>query len=250
MVRWKLSAIFGMCLATTVLVACTSGDNSSSAFRESECRHTLPSSIDPDDVTCGTVTVAESRSERSEATIELAVAVYQATADEAASDPLVYLGGGPGGAAIASSEWLMDDRIVRRLLRDRDIVFIDQRGTGYSDPALQCPELDEDLATAAMLPSGDEAQLEADLAAFRSCRGRLVADGIDLASYNTIENASDIPEVLQSLGYREWNLYGVSYGSKLAQAIMHDHPEGIRSVILDSPVPRGRPYMRDVPGIT
>ena len=118
-----------------------------------------------------------------------------------------------------------------------DLVFFDQRGTGYSEPSLACPEfidltldiLDDDLS----LAQGNQRQLEA----LAACGDRLLQEGIDLTAYNSAENAADVADLRLVLGYEEWNLYGVSYGTRLAQTIVRDHPEGIRSIILDSAYP-------------
>ena len=75
------------------------------------------------------------------------------------------------------------------------------------------------------------------VAATRKCRRQLVARGIDIAAYNTTENAAGFADLRRALGYDRWNVFGVSYGTYLALTVMRDHPEGIRSVILDSTVP-------------
>jgi pimeloyl-ACP methyl ester carboxylesterase len=77
---------------------------------------------------------------------------------------------------------------------------------------------------------------EKDLAAVRACHARLVGDGNDLASFDTSENASDIADLRTALGIREWNVYGVSYGNDLALQLLRDHPDGIRSLTVDSVV--------------
>jgi pimeloyl-ACP methyl ester carboxylesterase len=67
--------------------------------------------------------------------------------------------------------------------------------------------------------------------------GRVAATGVDLASYDTAENASDIADLRTAMGIKEWDVYGVSYGSDLALTLLRDHPEGLRSVVVDSVVP-------------
>jgi pimeloyl-ACP methyl ester carboxylesterase len=79
-----------------------------------------------------------------------------------------------------------------------------------------------------------------DAAAITACRERLTTTGADLAAYNTRENAADIADLRVALGIEEWNVYGVSYGTDLALQLLRDHPEGIRSVVLDSVVPPNR----------
>lgn len=237
-----------ICLVVGILSAyACSTRNSSSAYTPMDCDFTLPGGFEEDEVQCGAVAVPESRNGLSDATIELAVAVYKARGADADAKPLVYLSGGPGGGAVASSEWILDGSTVRRLLTDRDIVFIDQRGTGQSSPALKCPELDAvDLATA-LLPSDSPRIHEEGLASVRACRERLVNEGATLAAYTTEENAADIPEVLRALGYDGWHLYGVSYGTRLAQAVMRDHESGLQSVVLDSPLPLDASFIVDTP---
>jgi pimeloyl-ACP methyl ester carboxylesterase len=121
--------------------------------------------------------------------------------------------------------------------RDRDVVFVDQRGTLHSDPLLSCPEIDRFVAEAVGLSALDPATGERSDAATRACRDRLGAGGHDLAAYDTAENAADIADLRTALGISEWDVYGVSYGSDLALQLLRDHPEGIRSLVLDSVVP-------------
>lgn len=121
--------------------------------------------------------------------------------------------------------------------RDRDVIFVDQRGTLLSDPLLSCPEIDRfvDDATGMSILAASTARR--DLDAVRICRDRLASAGDDLSAYNTTENASDIADLRVALHVDNWHVYGVSYGSDLALQLLRDHPEGIRSVVLDSLVP-------------
>jgi pimeloyl-ACP methyl ester carboxylesterase len=73
--------------------------------------------------------------------------------------------------------------------------------------------------------------------ATRACHDRLVNEGIDLAAYNTTENAADFADLRTALGIRQWNVYGTSGGTGIALISMREHPQGIRSVILDSVIP-------------
>jgi pimeloyl-ACP methyl ester carboxylesterase len=71
----------------------------------------------------------------------------------------------------------------------------------------------------------------------RDCRDRLIREGVDLAGYTTSAIAADIADLRRALNIGPWNLYGVSYGTQIALTVMRDHPEGLRAVILDSPMP-------------
>jgi len=75
------------------------------------------------------------------------------------------------------------------------------------------------------------------LEALQACRDRLGAEGVNLSAYDTVENAADIPVVMTALGYDQFNLYGVSYATYLAQHVMRAYPDRLRSVVLDSVVP-------------
>jgi pimeloyl-ACP methyl ester carboxylesterase len=90
-------------------------------------------------------------------------------------------------------------------------------------------ELDEDLDT--------EEFIAIQLEAFQECRDRLAEEGVNLDVFNSAQSAADVDLLREALGYEKWNLYGISYGTRLAQTVMRDHPDGIRSVILDSPYP-------------
>jgi pimeloyl-ACP methyl ester carboxylesterase len=120
------------------------------------------------------------------------------------------------------------------------VIVYDQRGTGASDPDLQCPEMEQAVLDAFAAPAPYEDEAAAVRTAIGECRERLEGEGVDLTAFSTLESAADLADLRVALGYDEWNLLGVSYGSRLAQETMRSHPEGIRSVILDSTYPMDR----------
>jgi pimeloyl-ACP methyl ester carboxylesterase len=202
-------------------------------FEPGECRFNAPGGVD---VECGDLVVLEDRADPESPEIRLHVGIFKSDSTSPAPDPIVYLEGGPGGSGLMQMEEgfaLAFDRYND----DRDLIVIDQRGTGYSEPTLACPEvtrwtigtLDEDLEPSEAI----DQQLEQVL----GCRERLAAEGVNLSAYNSGENAADIADLRVALGLDEWNLYGISYGTRLALTVLRDHPEGIRSVILDSSYP-------------
>ena len=186
-------------------------------------------------VDCGYLTVSELHSEPEGAMIRIPVAIFRSYSDDPAPDPIIYLAGGPGEHALESME--ISFSRFKPFLADRDLIVFDQRGTGYSEPSLDCPEfinLTYEYLDQSLSPE-ESGALITD--AFASFRHRLVSEGVDLSAYNSAENAADLNDLRIALGYEEWNLYGVSYGTRLAQTAMRDYPEGIRSVILDSTYP-------------
>ena len=174
------------------------------------------------DIDCGTLTVPENRTRPDSPTIQLAYAIVYAAEDEGRA-PIVYLAGGPGGSAI--DDFVADpEGWDYPFTRTRDLILIDQRGTGYSRPSLDCPELAEEVAFVDENPEV-------------VCHDRLVAEGIDLTAYNSAENAADVAALRAALGVEAWDLLGISYGTRLALNIMRDHPLGVRSAVLDSVFP-------------
>ena len=149
-------------------------------------------------------------------------------------DPLVYLVGGPGsgGSQLLQASF---QTYLHPFAEDRDIIVIDQRGTGLSTPSLYCSEAR--LRLDDLLQSTYETHADVMLDILSACYDRLTDEGILLETFHSQNNARDIVNVLLSLGYEEWNLVGVSYGSRLALTMMRDYPQYIRSVILDSVYP-------------
>ena len=211
-------------------------------FESASCEFETPEGRD---VTCGYLIVPENRSQP-EKTIRLHVAIFASESSSSAPDPVVYLDGGPGGDALETVPFTFEDNFGP-LLADRDVIIFDQRGTGYSEPSLACPEVIEaDLDIIDEVLPVDE-EIDIALAASEACFDRLTADGVNLTAYNSVENAADVNDLRIALGYDEWNLYGISYGTKLAMTTMRDHPEGIRSVVLDSPYPLPVSLTEDFP---
>jgi pimeloyl-ACP methyl ester carboxylesterase len=185
------------------------------------------------DATCGYLVVPEDRSRPTGRTIRLMVAKHSARSPEKQPDPVVYLAGGPGDIAPLEVNGL----IAADFIRDRDILVMSQRGTWFSEPALTCAASDDFARELLGLRFYSEATKRAHLAATETCHRELAATGADLSAYNSTESAADFADLRKVLGYVAWNVYGTSYGSYLAQTLMRDHPEGIRSVVLDSVLP-------------
>ena len=186
-----------------------------------------------DAYTCGYLIVPEMHANPDGPTLQLAVVILSARNTSFYPDPIIWNTGGPGGSTI-------DDYLVdlswHPLRENRQIILLDQRGTGHSIPVLKCPEVidyyREDL----------EKEEEVDdnsgyIAAISECRDRLKSEGNNLSAFNTNENAADLEDLRQVLGYETVNLFGVSYGSRLVLTMMRNHPESIRSVILDGVFP-------------
>lgn len=165
-----------------------------------------------------------------------------ATAGPSDDRPLVLLQGGPGGSTIDAYLDLAlapdgDAYGLGALRAQRDLVLLDQRGTRHASPALMCPELVELTRKTIELDLDPDVYYALEDDAVADCRERLDAEGVDVAAFQSFENAADIPAVAAALGYDGYHVYGVSYGSLLALHVLRRRPEGLASVVLDAVVP-------------
>ncbi len=182
---------------------------------------------------CGYLVVPEDHSRPNGRTIRIMVAKYSARSSEKRPDPILYLEGGPGD--IAPLE--IDEIIKANFIRDRDVWVVSQRGTWSSKPALICAASNDFARELLGLRFYSEATKRAHLAATKACRDELIATGANLSAYNSTESVADLVDLRKVLGIAEWNIYGNSFGTYTAQTLMRNHPEGIRSVVLDSVLP-------------
>lgn len=249
--RYRLwSLLFLASIASLLLLPMSAraqhADQRTDAFRSARCMFELPDgAVEGRDVECGYLTVPERHGQPDGPTIELAVAIIKSQSANPAPDPLVMLQGGPGGSTIDTyAATLLSERPLQF---DRDIVLFDQRGTLYSRPALQCPETTQLLLETIDKQLSDEEEQRQSEAVLAACHDRLVREGADLADYDSVENADDVEALRVALGYSAINLYGVSYGTLLALHVMRQHPDALRSVILDAVVPTQTNFVLQVP---
>jgi pimeloyl-ACP methyl ester carboxylesterase len=209
-----LIALSGLLLLTIMPVA---AQNVPELF-VTDCPFEIPDGeVEGDTMECLTFDVPESRTGASDAILNLLVIVLNPLGEEQTA-PVIYFSGGPGGSASSEVEGFLDIDIRQYAT----IVMLEQRGTGYSIPTLDCPEMtDPDIITDT--PEED-------------CYARLLKEGIDPGAYNSAENAADAADLIAAMD-TEVNLYGISYGTRLALTIMANYPKNVRSVILDGVYP-------------
>lgn len=201
---------------------------------------------------CGIVTVPENHDETNGRTINLVYHRLKAKTLSPRPDPLIYLSGGPGGSAlheITSNETLYKN--MSSIRQRRDVIFFDQRGTGHSHflscapfaaavgvlSELMPDELGAD-ALAALGRLAEEGKQGAIMLAI--CPAGYQSAGADVGQINSVASSKDIALLATALGYSgEYNLYGTSYGTRLAQNAMRATPDRIRAVVLDGTVSPG-----------
>src|SRR5215471_1332669 len=204
-----------------------------SQFTPGPCPETPTPIPELETARCGQLTVPENRSRPTGRTISLSVAIIPAASPQPKPDPIVWIAGGPGDDAIIE----IPMALVGALNRDRDVIFMSQRGTFTAQPRLTCPEVDRFPAETLDQPYDAPETGRAFAKATAECRRRLEALGVDLSAYNTIESANDLADLRIALGIDEWNVFGISYGTDHALTYMRMHPQGIRSVGIDGIFP-------------
>ncbi len=175
---------------------------------------------------CGSFDVYENRRTRRGRTIALQVAVLPALGSSPRPDPVFWIAGGPGGSALASaarfsSHWMRDER---------DIVLVDQRGTGGSNP-LRCelPGSSDDV-------QGYLTGSFTDVGLLRRCK-RQLREIANLRTYTTDFTVDDLDEVRAALGYERINILAGSWGTRTALVYLRRHSESIRRAIFNGAVP-------------
>ncbi len=211
--------------ALAIALACRGGDRPGSRRPKLEpCQLAHPSAAVRVEARCGTVEVPESWDAPEGRRIALRVAVLEAEGRGAAPDAVFFLAGGPGQAI--TEQYPAVAAAYERLRRTRDVVLVDQRGTGGSG-RLACPRTGSAAGALTRTDAEELAELEA---CARSLPG-------DPRAYTTAAFARDLDHVRERLGYAQVNLIGVSYGTRAALAYLRAFPGRVRSLVLDGVVP-------------
>jgi pimeloyl-ACP methyl ester carboxylesterase len=162
-------------------------------------------------------------------TVDVFAAVMPSRGGKASSDPLVLLAGGPGQAA--SEVIQLVDAVVGDLRNGRDVLIVDQRGTGRSHP-LACDSIESNIVT-----------LEAYSKAIKECRE---AESLPVRHFNFENIVRDLEEIRASLGYEQLNLWGISWGTRTAAHYLRRYPDKVRSVVVDGVLPPQVPLVGTV----
>lgn len=186
----------------------------------------LLSACSPSDETVdGILEVPENRDNPNSRTLKLVYKVLKAKKPDSLKVPIVYLMGGPGGATLFMEEFWKN----HPLRNDRDIILMDQRGTGESEA--NCTEFGEAMFAIMRQDLDQEGEINVLDSLMSECKKTMKKAGVDLAGYTSKENAADFEDLREALGYKKWNLFGASYGSRLGLTIMRDFPNSVRSSI-------------------
>lgn len=234
--RLLLSGLCAVLLAQAAAVA--QDPKTLPRFEPRECRFgpaTVPG------IECGVVYVPERRDRVGARELRLPLAIFRSEEASASSEPVIYLAGGPGAAptprhAPAARGWRF---FADQYFPGRDFILFDQRGSGFSYPALACQESENPRVWAGLTESAERIDDAFPRArqALRACRDRLRGKGYDLAAFNSKEIAADVEALRRTLGLEKVVLFGNAYGSRIALNILRDFPDSVSVAILDSALP-------------
>jgi pimeloyl-ACP methyl ester carboxylesterase len=218
---------------STISPAQTLPSDIAPTFKEDICLFVLPEGYQ---LTCGYLTVPENRSNPKSHFIRLAVAIFKSRSSNPAPDPVIHLTGGPGSSALQNAIYILG-RGGDQILENRDYILFDQRGVNFSEPSLYCEPYDEYSWNAHEQNISFEEYNKGGLPFLKGCLDEWQSRGIDMSAYTSAESAADIYDLSSALGYEQVNLYGISYGSRLALTVMCDFPQIVRSAIIDAVFP-------------
>jgi pimeloyl-ACP methyl ester carboxylesterase len=218
-----LASLFSLISLASLIAGCGSGNDERArvndtptvgTIKSTECVYSLPNEA----LRCGTLTVPEDYDKPKARQIELPYVILPAKSGRPLADPIVYLEGGPGASAMRSIGLNATFDAIRQ---NRDLIMVEHRGAPGATPSLVCE--DDQLVR---------------------CRAEFVASGIDLEQYSNVNTARDFEMLRRALKVERWNLFGISYGTTLAMYVMRAFPDGVRSVVLDSPTAPGTDIAR------
>jgi pimeloyl-ACP methyl ester carboxylesterase len=178
-------------------------------------------------VACGILVIDETRGSGNGRRVAIPVAIVKAMHPRPGAVPVIYLHGGPGAGVVSGLPDLLRSPAGRELIaQDQDWIFFDQRGGLLSVPSLGC---------GSSVPLNDAGPLSAAAAdALVACAARHVAAGVDLSAYNAVEVARDVQDLRSALNLNQFDLFGVSYGTRVAFTVLRTQATGVRAVVLDS----------------
>jgi pimeloyl-ACP methyl ester carboxylesterase len=211
---------FYLILIMLFLGGCTSSNISSEySLRHSDCKDL---SVIPGQE-CYMLSVKENRNDLGSRFIDVFVVVLRALNTKPTGKPTIFLHGGPGNVGTQ----LIGKFNTEAFRRNHDLIFFDQRGLGRSNPSLLCKNLNS--------------LLKADPLVIQGCLDEFTSAGADIRGYDTRQSAMDLKELRESLGISQWNVYGVSYGTRYALDLMRIDPAGTACLVLDSPMTTSDP---------
>ncbi len=186
---------------------------------------------------CGYLVVPENRAKPAGRIVKIPFIYTLSPNPDKKKDVVLFTTGGPGYSTIVQD---ITPRVA--FLKQRDFIVMDQRGTTNAIPCLNCSEVDTAIKRSYQYQLNKDSLVGVAVAI---CQKRLVAQGIDLSAYNTMESAADIEDLRLSLKIDSLDLFGISYSGGLMLTVARNFPSGVRSMVLNSPLPGFVNYEED-----
>lgn len=180
---------------------------------------------------CGYLRVPENRSLAGSRWIKIPFVFIRKPGQDSARNITLYTTGGPGYSTISPGDSI---GYQSGYLAYGGFIFFNQRGTKNSEPCLDCEGVDDAVRTSYLYNLPKDSLIGV---AVKQCRNQLIKRGIDLSAYNTVESAADISDLKQALRIDSLTLLGASYSGGLMLTVARNHPEGIKALLLNSPLP-------------
>jgi hypothetical protein len=180
-------------------------------------------------ISCGYVTVPEDRSNSNGRTVRVFVFRIEPPRPPT-GPPVLYVGG-----EIGSSFDYTNVNDVAQTLPGHELIAIELRGTGHSEPDLSCPEVDALSGRARAVPIDDAGMRAAFMAAVASCRARLASEGVDPSASDIPSSGADLLDVASALGLTDWEVLSKGSTSRVVLEAMRSNPPGLRGVVLYNP---------------
>ncbi len=232
-------------VAVAALAAACTGSHTTAAFTPTFATVRCPADVQGIvvlKVTCGYLTVLENRPGQAGRTIKLFVTRIEPPQGHPKPDPMFV-----GADLAVTPDYAGIAPMAQRT--DREIITMDARGVGHSNPNLACPEVERLAASSLSVPTGDATMRSRFLSAVAACYHRLRAEGIDLSSYDLRQNAADIEDLRRALRIRQWGLTATGTDSRIIVEALREHPQHVREVVLDgADFPQADPFSEAILG--
>lgn len=180
---------------------------------------------------CGYLVVPENRAKPDKAQIKIPFIFVRKEGMDSVKNISLYTTGGPG---YSTTLGITQITVNSGFLKYGGFIAFDQRGTKNAIPSLQCPEVDEAIKQSYLKNLSKDSLV---LLAVKAAKKRINAQGIDLSAYTTIASAADINDLRLALKIQSLTLVGISYSGGLMLTVAKNHPEGIKALVLNSPLP-------------
>lgn len=237
MKAWVVGPLLGAALSGCAHALCVpAGIDFAPSYETTPC----PESWTLEGVTCGVLHTVATEGDPQACRVDVAVADLAPTGTPVDDVPAVLLPGGPGQVVLFDLERMLP--VFAPWRQVRPVWLVDPRGGGFSSPRLDCA--DPGSRKAMRRAKGADAA-----SAFAACATSLRSQGLDLDAFRTDRLADDVATLAAVRGQAQLHVVGGSYGTRWAQTLLQRHPEVVRSVLLDAPVPWSMPLYEDGPRV-